>query len=280
MILQIWVQFPRVPKKIIEGKKNLFKMRKIFNDVGENWGMGMQEEVTPIAAGIIDLHNYLMYYLIIIFIVVFYLLGIKIFSSLKKFDGSNWVRYINHSHTIELIWTLIPAIILVIIAIPSFKLLYSLEADDLMKPCVTLKITGNQWFWNYEISDILINNNGIYDNFNINFDSYTLSDSDRKPGELRLLDVDNRVLLPINTPIRLLITAQDVIHSFAVPSFGIKMDAVPGRINHSSLFILKPGVYYGQCSELCGSAHENMSIVIEGTSLLNYIKWLSTFITD
>lgn len=252
---------------------------KVFNSVGENWAMGMQEEATPIAAGIIDLHNYLMYYLIIIFIVVSYLLGIKIYSSFGG-GGSNWIRYINHSHIIELIWTLIPAIILVIIAIPSFKLLYSLEADDLMKPCVTLKITGNQWFWNYEISDILANNNGIYDNFHINFDSYTKSDSDLMAGELRLLDVDNRVLLPINTPIRLLITAQDVIHSFAVPSFGIKMDAVPGRINHSTIFILKPGVYYGQCSELCGSAHEKMSIVIEGTSNLNYIKWLSTFLTD
>lgn len=255
-------------------------LRKVFNDVGENWGLTFQEEATPIAAGIIDLHNYLMYYLIIIFIVVSYLLGIKIFNSIIKKGGIDRIRYINHSHIIELIWTIIPAIILVIIAIPSFKLLYSLEADDLIKPSVTLKITGNQWFWNYEISDILINNNGIYENININFDSYTKSIDDLMGGELRLLDVDNRVLLPINTPIRLLITSQDVIHSFAVPSFGIKMDAIPGRINHASLFLLKPGVYYGQCSELCGSAHERMSIVIEGTSLINYIKWLSTFITN
>lgn len=264
--------------------------KKVYNDVGENWGLNFQEEATPIAAGIIDLHNYIMYYLIIIFIIVSYLLGIKIYTSYRnnshfkiggwKSGGTDKVRYINHSHIIELIWTVIPAIILVIIAIPSFQLLYSLEADDLIKPSVTLKITGNQWFWNYEISDILIKNHDIYDNFNINFDSYTKSVDDLMAGELRLLDVDNRVLLPINTPIRLLITAQDVIHSFAVPSFGIKTDAVPGRINHASLFILKPGVYYGQCSELCGSAHERMSIVIEGTSLLNYIKWLSTFITD
>ncbi len=265
--------------RVKRNKKDML-IKKVFNDVGENWGIGLQEEATPIAAGIIDLHNYLMYYLIIILIVVSYILGIKIFNSIFKKGGSNWVRYLNHSHMIELIWTLIPAIILVIIAIPSFKLLYSLEADDLMKPCVTLKITGNQWFWNYEISDILVKNDGIYDNININFDSYTKGESDLELGELRLLDVDNRVLLPINTPIRLLITAQDVIHSFAVPSFGLKMDAVPGRINHSSIYILKPGVYYGQCSELCGSAHERMSIVIEGTSLINYIKWLSTFITD
>ena len=255
-------------------------LRKVFNDVGENWGLTFQEEATPIAAGIVDLHNYLMYYLIIIFVLVSYLLGIKIFYSIIKKGGTDRIRYINHSHIIELIWTIIPAIILVIIAIPSFKLLYSLEADDLIKPSVTLKITGNQWFWNYEISDILINNNGIYENININFDSYTKSIDDLMAGELRLLDVDNRVLLPINTPIRLLITSQDVIHSFAVPSFGIKMDAIPGRINHASLFLLKPGVYYRQCSELCGSAPERMSIVIEGTSLINYIKWLSTFITD
>lgn len=266
-------------RAINTNKLKMFK--KVLNDVGENWGLGLQEEATPVAAGIIDLHNYLMYYLIIIFITVFYLLFIKIFNSIfNKYGSNNWIRYSNHSHLIELIWTLIPAIILVIIAIPSFKLLYSLEADDLIKPCITLKITGNQWFWNYEISDILINNNGNYDNFHINFDSYTKSLDDLLPGELRLLEVDNKVLLPINTPIRLLITGQDVIHSFAVPSFGIKTDAVPGRINHASLLILKPGIYYGQCSELCGSAHERMSIVIEGTSILNYIKWLSTFLTD
>ena len=159
---------------------------------------------------------------------------------------------------------LFPAFILIIIAIPSFKLLYAL--DEIITPEITVKIKGAQWYWNYEISDI--------ENININFDSYTLTLDDLEEGQFRLLDVDNRLILPILTPIRLLITAEDVIHSFTIPSFGIKTDAVPGRLNHSSLFILREGVFYGQCSELCGKSHYNMSIVIEAVKKLNYINWL------
>lgn len=243
-------------------------MRIIRGDVGSNWGSMLQEEGSPISAGIIDFHNKLMYYLIIILTIVCYVLINRIIT---RRGIINNIRYTNHSTMIEIIWTLIPALILLIIAIPSFKLLYSFEAEELVKPIVTVKITGNQWFWNYEISDI--------EGLDINFDSYTKSDEDLNPGELRLLDVDNRLVLPILTPIRLLITAQDVIHSFAIPSLGIKTDAIPGRINHASLFILRPSVYYGQCSELCGAAHEKMSIVLNAVPSIDYIKWLSTFVS-
>lgn len=195
----------------------------IFNDVPEFWQVGFQEEATPIQAGIIDFHNKTMYYLIIILSIVTYAIFARIFSN----RSINWYRSFNHSTIIELLWTILPGVILVIIAIPSLKLLYAL--DDLTHPDVTLKATGAQWFWTYEINDI--------EGLDISFESYTKNDDDLLTGELRLLDVDNRIFLPVHTPIRLLLTAQDVIHSFFVPSLGIKMDAVPGRINHSTLFI-------------------------------------------
>lgn len=236
---------------------------RIYNDMPERWQLSFQEEATPLAAGIIDFHNQAMYYLIIIFSVVTYIIIARITSN----RSINWLKVVNHSTIIELIWTITPGLILIIIAIPSLKLLYSL--DEIIKPNVTLKATGSQWFWSYEINDI--------EGLDINFDSYTKSEDDLELGELRLLDVDNRVFLPIHTSIRLLVTGQDVIHSFFVPSLGVKMDAVPGRINHSSIFLLRPGVFYGQCAELCGASHERMSIVIEGVSTSSYLAWLSTF---
>lgn len=238
-------------------------MIKIFNDAPQSWQLSFQDEATPIAAGIIDFHNKAMYYLIIIFSMVTYILLARVFSA----RSINWFRTINHSTLIELIWTITPGFILIVIAIPSLKLLYSL--DDIVKPNVTLKATGSQWFWTYEINDL--------EGLEVNFDSYTKTEEDLELGELRLLDVDNRVLLPINTPIRLLVTGQDVIHSFYVPSFGVKIDAIPGRINHASIFLLRPGVFYGQCTELCGQGHERMSIVVEGVDNKSYLSWLSTF---
>ena len=239
-------------------------IRTIFNDAPENWQLTFQEEGTPIAAGIIDFHNKAMYYLIIVLTLVIYMIMARLFSN----RSINWLRKRNHSTIIEIIWTIIPGLVLVFIAIPSIKLLYSL--DEIIKPTVTLKATGSQWFWTYEINDI--------EGLEVNFDSYTKTEEDLDAGELRLLDVDNRVLLPIHTPIRLLVTGQDVIHSFFVPSLGVKIDAIPGRINHSSIFLLRSGTYYGQCTELCGSGHERMSIVIEGVTTNKFLNWLSTFI--
>lgn len=238
-------------------------MIKVYNDVAENYQILMQEPASPIMAGIVEFHDNIIYYIIIIITFVSYFLFIRI----KTNRGAIGLKYFNHSTILEIIWTTIPAIILILIAIPSFKLLYSL--DEIVKPAVTLKVKGNQWYWSYEISDI--------EGLDISFDSYTKSDEDLSLGDLRLLEVDNRVLLPIHTPIRILVTAEDVLHSFAIPSFGIKIDAIPGRINHTPLYILRPGVYYGQCSELCGTAHYNMSIVIEGVKQSDYINWLLSF---
>ncbi len=241
---------------------NIKYMTRIFNDSPVKWGVDFQEEATPIAAGFIDFHKAL-YYLIIVLTFVIYIIAARINSD----RSINWLKHRNHSTIIELIWTIAPGIILILIAIPSLKLLYSL--DDIFTPNVTLKATGNQWFWSYEINDI--------EGLDVNFDSYSLTEEDLSGGQLRLLDVDNRVLLPIHTPIRLLVTGQDVMHSFFVPSLGIKTDAIPGRINHASIFLLRPGTFFGQCTELCGTGHAQMSIVIEGVDTPTYLKWLASF---
>lgn len=250
-------------------------MIKIYNDIGESWNMSFQEEGTPIAAGIIDLHNKLMYYLIIILTIIFYITTMRIINN----GYINRIKYFNEKSTkwIEFIWTIIPAIILIIIAIPSFKLLFSLEAEENNTPKVTVKITGNQWFWNYEISDFAYSDGGKKEGKEINFDSYTIIEEDLNKDEFRLLEVDNRLILPIYTPIRILVTAQDVIHSWYVPSLAIKIDAIPGRLNHYSLYILRPGLFTGQCAELCGNSHSQMSILVEGVESKNYLKWLSSF---
>jgi cytochrome c oxidase subunit 2 len=237
----------------------------IYCDIGENFQILFQDPATPYMIGINELHDKINYYLIIIITIVSYFIIIRIISN----RGNINIKYLNHSIIIEFIWTIFPAIILIIIAIPSFKLLYAL--DEIISPEITIKIKGAQWYWNYEISDI--------ENNNINFDSYTLTLDDLEEGQFRLLDVDNRLILPILTPIRLLITAEDVIHSFTIPSFGLKTDAVPGRLNSSSLFLLREGVFYGQCSELCGKSHYNMSIVIEGVKKETSLNWLSEMIS-
>lgn len=225
--------------------------------------LGIQEERTPICSGIFDLHEKLMYYLIIILIFVIIMMIYIIYNN-------NFIlsfKYLRHNILLEIIWTFIPAIILLIIAIPSFKLLYSL--DDIINPIFTVKAIGNQWFWSYEINDL--------DGLNIQFDSYALSDSDLSPGQFRLLNVDNILFLPIHLPIRLLTTSVDVIHSFAVPSLGLKIDAIPGRINHALIYLLNPGLSFGQCSELCGSSHFNMPISILGVSSSHFFDWLLSF---
>ena len=154
-----------------------------------------------------------------------------------------------------------------LIAVPSFGLLYSL--DELIDPTVTLKVVGHQWYWSYEYSDYATLEGGE----SLNFDSYMIATEDLTHGSFRLLEVDNRVILPVNTHIRVLVTAADVLHSWAVPSFGIKVDACPGRLSQASLFIKREGTYYGQCSEICGVNHGFMPIVVKGVSVDNFVTW-------
>jgi cytochrome c oxidase subunit 2 len=243
----------------------LFNTSLSFSEAAVPWQCGFQIPATPIMEGIINFHNHIMFFMIGIGVFVMWLLGrclilYKSSTNLKKVDN------FTHATTIEVVWTIVPAVILMIIAIPSFALLYSM--DEMLDPSITLKVVGNQWYWNYEYSDY---NHLKEDNSGISFDSYMLADS---PGCFRLLEVDNRVVLPTNTHVRVLITAADVLHSWAVPSFGVKVDACPGRLNQTTLFIKKPGIFYGQCSELCGTNHGFMPICVEAVSLSDYVSWV------
>lgn len=237
-----------------------------------------QMPATPIMEGIIDLHHDIMFFLVFISIFVLYLLVavVVLFS-----DVDNNVRNtstVTHHTILEIIWTIIPTIILVFIAIPSLALLYSM--DELQKPTVTLKVIGRQWYWSYEYSDT---NWGIYNPDgmisvpkwavnNVVFDSYM--DQDIEDGFLRLLKTDNDIYLPTHQPIRVLVTSSDVIHSWAIPALGVKVDACPGRLNQVSLFIERVGYYFGQCSELCGLNHAFMPISLLATPVEVYINWL------
>ena len=234
-----------------------------------------QDPATPVMEGIINFHHDLMFFLIIITIFVCWLL-FRIISLFNEKRNKNLETFV-HGATIEIVWTTIPALILLIIAIPSFALLYSM--DEIIYPIITIKVVGSQWFWTYEYSDILnyFDNN---ENESLIFDSYMIQENDLKIGQFRLLEVDNRLVIPTLTHIRILITSSDVLHSWAVPSLGIKLDACPGRLNQTSIFVKREGVFYGQCSEICGVNHAFMPIVIEAVSFENYITWLENKINN
>jgi cytochrome c oxidase subunit 2 len=236
-------------------------------DAPEAYQFGPQDPATSVAEGMLSFHNYLMFFVILIGTVVMWML----YYSIKNFDKeiNKIPTKFTHSSLLEIVWTIIPAVLLVLIAIPSFSLLYSL--DELIDPSVTLKVIGNQWYWSYEYSDYATLEGGE----SLNFDSYLIATNDLTHGSFRLLEVDNRVILPVNTHIRLLITAADVLHCWAVPSFGIKVDACPGRLSQASLFIKREGVYYGQCSEICGVNHGFMPIVVKGVSVDTFVTWIT-----
>lgn len=179
-------------------------------------------------------------------------------------------RYYKHESLTEAVWTIIPFCIIGVIATPSFHLLYLLA--EISEPVLTLKIIGHQWYWSYEYGDF------IDDNCSIAFDSYMIPSDDLQKGQLRLLDVDNHVLLPTNTTIRLVITSSDVIHCWTIPNFGVKVDACPGRLSQTTLYLPYKGCYYGQCSEICGLQHGFMPIVVEAVSNKNFKKMINSSI--
>ena len=237
-------------------------------DAPEAWQTGFQDPATPAVEGMINFHNYLLIFLIVIALIVFWLLYKVVINFNEKVSPK--AEKFTHSSLLEIIWTVLPAVVLLLIAIPSFTLLYSL--DELIDPTITLKIIGHQWYWSYEYSDYSTLQGGE----TLAFDSYLINIDDLTKGAFRLLEVDNRVVLPINTHIRLLVTAADVLHSWAVPSFGLKVDACPGRLSQASLFLKREGVYYGQCSEICGVNHGFMPIVVKGVSVDTFIEWVTS----
>ena len=246
--------------------QNIALWSTIFNDAPEPWQIGFQDRAAPGFTGIVELHNTIFFYLVVISVGVFWVLG----SIIYYYNSSKSPivhKYLNHGTLIELIWTVTPALILIAIAFPSFRLLYLL--DEVISPTITIKVVGHQWYWSYEYSDY-INVSGE----SIEFDSYMIPDSDLELGQFRLLDVDNKVVIPTDTHIRLIVTGADVIHSFAVPSLGLKIDAVPGRLNQTSMLAERTGTFYGQCSEICGVYHGFMPIAIEAVSIQDYLAWI------
>jgi len=221
-------------------------------DAPQAYQVSIQDPATDVFEGMVDLYDLICFELVVIITIVFTLLFSLIFNPIHH---SNSQRTFSHSTELEVFWTIVPALLLMTIAYPSFTLLYAL--DDLTLPKLTIKIIGHQWYWSYEYN--------VSDNSeNIAFDSYMINSSDLTEGQFRLLEVDNRLYLPIKTHIRLLITSADVLHSWTIPSFGIKVDACPGRLNQATLFIKRPGLYFGQCSEICGINHGFMPIVVVG----------------
>lgn len=246
---------------------SLLDVFSAYCDGPEKWQLGVQDPATPAMEGMLYFHNYLVFFLILIGSFVFWMLY-QVLINYNEFVNTTSNKF-THSSLLEIVWTIVPAAVLVLIAIPSFSLLYSTE--ELIDPSLTLKVIGHQWYWSYEYSDFVEYSDGE----SINFDSYMLSSSDLPLGSFRLLEVDNRVILPINTHIRVLVTAADVLHSWAVPSFGFKIDACPGRLSQGALFIKREGVFYGQCSEICGVNHGFMPIVIKSVVKDNFINWVS-----
>nr|YP_010248546.1 cytochrome c oxidase subunit 2 [Pneumocystis oryctolagi]QTK22310.1 cytochrome c oxidase subunit 2 [Pneumocystis oryctolagi] len=247
---------------------NIFNIYPIQNDAPTPWGIYFQDSASPVAEGIIELHDQVLFYLLIILVGVFWIL----FSTLYRFQSTNTEivhKYHNHNTLVEFVWTVSPALILIAIAFPSFKLLYLM--DEVIDPSLTIKAIGHQWYWSYEYSDF-VDDEGQ----SLEFDSYMIPEEDLEWGQLRQLEVDSRVVVPVNTHIRWIVTSADVIHDLAIPALGIKVDANPGRLNQTSTLIQREGVYYGQCSELCGVLHSSMPIVIEAVSVEKFLSWLSS----
>nr|YP_010567898.1 cytochrome c oxidase subunit II [Faxonius propinquus]UZC55661.1 cytochrome c oxidase subunit II [Faxonius propinquus] len=223
-----------------------------------SWGyLGFQDSASPLMEQLIFFHDHTMVVLILIVTFVGYIMFYLFFNFLVN-------RYLLESQEVEIIWTILPAIILIFIAFPSLRLLYLL--DEINNPSITLKTIGHQWYWSYEYSDFL----------ELEFDSYMIGTMDLSKSGFRLLDVDNRVVLPMNSQVRMLVSAADVIHSWTVPALGMKADAIPGRLNQISFFINRPGLFFGQCSEICGANHSFMPIVVESVSVNSFLDWVSS----
>ncbi len=224
------------------------------------WQFGLQEGVTILKDGIHDFHTLLM---VIITVITLLVVALLVYVMMRFNHRANPnPSTTTHNTLIEVAWTILPIIVLVVIAIPSFKRLY--EQERIPAADVTIKAIGNQWYWSYEYPD----------NGNFTFDATMIADKDLKPGQLRLLETENAVVLPVNSNIRVLITAADVLHSWAMPAFGVKKDAVPGRINQVWFNARQEGTYYGQCSELCGALHGYMPIKVEIVSKEKYAAWV------
>jgi cytochrome c oxidase subunit 2 len=224
------------------------------------WQLGMQPPATPVKDRLSAFHDEL---LVIIFLITIFVLSLLVYVIVRFRHQRNPVpTRTSHNTVIEMLWTVVPVLILVIIAIPSFKLMYYM--DRVPNPDMTIKVTGHQWYWTYEYPD----HNGL------SFDSNLIPDADLKPGQKRLLDVDNPLVVPVDAVIRVLVTGTDVIHSWFVPSFGVQEYAIIGRLNESWMKIEHDGIYYGQCNQICGINHAFMPIKVQAVPKDEFQRWL------
>nr|AEW43189.1 cytochrome oxidase subunit II [Postandrilus lavellei]AEW43190.1 cytochrome oxidase subunit II [Postandrilus lavellei]AEW43191.1 cytochrome oxidase subunit II [Postandrilus lavellei] len=224
-----------------------------------NWGqLAFQDAASPVMLQLISFHDHALLVLTLVLTVVGYALMALMLNKHVN-------RYILEAQTVETVWTILPALILLVLALPSLRILY--VTDEVSQPSITVKTIGHQWYWSYEYTDFL----------NVEMDSYMTPTDDLAPGDYRLLEVDNRMVVPMKLEIRLLITAADVIHSWTVPALGVKVDAVPGRLNQIGFTTMQPGIFYGQCSEICGANHSFMPIVVEAINTSSFMKWITNF---
>jgi cytochrome c oxidase subunit 2 len=224
------------------------------------WQKGFQEAVTPVMREIDKFHDML---LIIIAAIATFVLALLVYTVVRFRESRNPVPARTSHHTLlEIAWTLVPIFILILVAVPSFRLLY--YEEQIVEPEMTIKAIGHQWYWSYEYPD----------HGNFTFDSYMVADEDLEPGQPRLLATDNPVVVPVDTTVRVLVTASDVLHAWAVPAFGVKKDAVPGRLNETWFRAEREGMFYGQCSELCGSNHAFMPIAVRIVSKPAFAAWV------
>nr|ACS37173.1 cytochrome c oxidase subunit II [Pipa pipa] len=221
--------------------------------------LGLQDAASPIMEELLHFHDHTMMAAFLISTLVLYIITIMMTTKLTNTNSMD-------AQEIEMVWTIMPAIILIVIALPSLRILYLM--DEMNDPHLTVKTIGHQWYWSYE-----------YTNYeDLTFDSYMTPSNDLTPGQFRLLEVDNRMVVPMESPTRMLVTAEDVLHSWAVPALGVKTDAIPGRLNQTSFIITRPGIFYGQCSEICGANHSFMPIVIESVPLPDFESWSSSML--
>nr|YP_011017061.1 cytochrome c oxidase subunit II [Saldoida armata]WQB61739.1 cytochrome c oxidase subunit II [Saldoida armata] len=217
--------------------------------------MELQNANSPIMEQMIFFHDHTLMILTIISTMVTYIMVTMNYNKLIN-------RNLLEGQNMELAWTITPAITLIFIAMPSLRLLYLM--DEINNPAITVKAIGHQWYWKYEYSDFK----------EIEFESYMKPTEELNKSEFRLLEVDNRVILPMNNQIRIMVTSNDVIHSWTIPSLGVKIDATPGRLNQSSFNLMRPGIMYGQCSEICGANHSFMPIAIESVNMNQFTNWI------
>ena len=248
-------------KKFLYIFLTVFYSSNAFANQPKDWQLGFQNAASQSMREIVNFHDNLL--LPIIIAISVFVLFLMIYVSIRFRASRNPnPSKTTHNVAIEVLWTLIPCLILIVIAVPSFKILY--KQDTIPKADVTVKAIGYQWYWGYE-----------YPDENIIFDSYMIETKDLKENQPRLLSVDHEVVVPVNKVVKVLITANDVLHAWALPSFGVKRDAVPGRINETWFKAEKEGTYYGQCSELCGIKHAFMPITVKVVSEEDYQEWLS-----